>query len=257
MNKKTQMSFILISTFIALTNLSSSRLNPIFTYSTSTTPTMVGSVPITHTAKRLVYVPNYPVHFIGDSRTVGLEQALQYYHYDLSNQAFTAKIGQGYSWFSRQTELTQLPPSILILNLGVNDLGNEALYQELYTAYADTCWKDSAIYIVSVNPCCSPCTSVSNQRIQAFNASMQQWIDDYNAENASAETETLPIRYINTYDYLITNGFQSPDGLHYSADTYCRLYDYILSQIQESIGDGSGTYVYETASPTDFVVPSI
>lgn len=239
MKYKTQMSCLLISTFLILTNQASFEQNPQFTYSVSSALTPVGSVPVAQQTKQLVHIPDYPIHFIGDSRTVGLEYALNSYGYSLEHHSFTAKVGQGYSWFSRQTALTQLPPSILIINLGVNDLGNVNRYQELYTMYADTCWKDSAIYIVSVNPCCSPCTSVSNQQIQDFNTSMQEWITDYNAENVSARAETLPIRYIDTYEYLTANGFSSSDGLHYSADTYCRIYDYILSQIQEPIGDGS------------------
>lgn len=249
MRCKTQLSCILISTFLILTNLASSEQNPLFTHPVSNSSTPVGSVPVAQHTRQFVHVPDYPIHFIGDSRTVGLEYALNNYGYSLENHSFTAKVGQGYSWFSRQTALTQLPPSILIINLGVNDLGNANCYQELYKMYADTCWKDSAIYIVSVNPCCSPCTSVSNQQIQAFNTSMQRWITDYNAENVSAQAETLPIRYIDTYEYLTANGFSSSDGLHYSADTYRRIYDYILSQIQESIGDGSGIYIQTTASP--------
>lgn len=208
----------------------------------------VGSVPTIAVAGSIDFSPNYPIHFIGDSRTVGMQQALTYGGQDLTNHRFTARVGKGYSWLVTQSQLQELPPSILIINLGVNDLGNLKNYQALYETYAQTYWKNCSIYIVSVNPCRHPCTSVSNGQIEAFNTSMQQWINTYNAENVSASAETFPIHYIDTYHMLLTEGYSSSDGLHYSATTYEKIYDYILNSIQESIGDGTGTYTYKVSS---------
>ena len=33
--------------------------------------------------------------------------------------------------------------------------------------------------------------------------------------------------YIDTYGYLIEDGFESPDGLHYNNSTYQKIYNYI------------------------------
>ena len=233
-------------------------LTTLMTASLQTTPyvhteplTMpAGSVPICSEMMQIDYQPNYPIHFIGDSRTVGMEQALSYYGYDLSNHSFTAQIGKGYSWLAAQTSLTKQSPSILVINLGVNDLGNVTRYQKLYETYVDSCWSHCPIYIISVNPCCSPCTCVSNQQIEAFNSSMQTWIQQYNEENASDSTKTFPIRYIDTYHMLLSEGYSSPDGLHYSAATYEHIYSYIMENIQESIGDGTGSYSYYTYQPS-------
>lgn len=210
-----------------------------------------GSTPLHPRSISVQYTPDYPLHFIGDSRTVGMMQALRTQGSIPEFTEFTAKIGQGYHWLTDQTALTGTSPSILLLNLGVNDLGNCSSYQALYEQYAGTCWKDCPIYIISVNPCCSPCTGVTNTSIEAFNTSMQAWVDTYNAniptaspdtENVPADARTLPVYYIDTYHYLTETGYSSSDGLHYSADTYLRLYHFILEQIVEPVGDGSGTY---------------
>ena len=76
---------------------------------------------------------------------------------------------------------------------------------------------------------------------------METWIEAYNTslpdtENAPASARALPIHYIDTYHFLLETGFSSSDGLHYNAATYQKLYDFILDQIEEPIGDGSGIY---------------
>ena len=214
-------------------------------YPSNSLPTFmpIGSAPAAPSAEIIEYIPDYPLLFIGDSRTVGLEQALKQNGSDLSNQAFLARIGKGFHWLTstaKEYEGFQELPHIIVINLGVNDLGNVTKYQQLYHSYRESYWKNCPLYIVSVGPVCSPCRSVTNSRITAFNQSMQTWIQ---TENASASAETSSIHYIDTYSYLMETGFSSPDGLHYSAATYLKIYDYILSQITESIGDGQGYLV--------------
>lgn len=218
-----------------------------FTYLPVPRVTPTGSVPERSDGTTIRYTPSYPLHFIGDSRTVGMQQSLPSDTPNLSYTTFTARVGQGYFWFAARSDLTASTPRILLLNLGVNDLANVSAYQALYETYANTCWKDCPIYIISVNPCSAPCTSITNTQIEAFNASMAAWIETYNAalpdtESAPASARTLPIHYIDTYHFLLETGFSSSDGLHYNAATYQKLYDFILDQIEESIGDGSGIY---------------
>lgn len=243
MNNYKILSITLLLLILVLINCGSVQTEPIFCHRVFSEPIPAGATPPAVQTKQLTHIPNYPVMFIGDSRTVGMQQALKSSHYDLTNIRFTAKVGQGYSWFADQTSLSQLAPTILILNLGVNDLGNAARYQALYTDYATTCWKDAPIYIVSVNPVCNPCSSVTNQQIQDFNQSMQDWITACNTDAGYTR-----IHYIDTYSYLRQTGFSSSDGLHYSASTYTRIYAYILEQIEEPIGDGTGTYLYNVSS---------
>lgn len=248
MKQRITISLLIIDILLLLTFCSFDNPKSCRTYIAAPQPVPVGSVPHIHSSNTLTYLPNYPVLFVGDSRTVGMNQALNRSRYDLENISFLAQVGKGYSWLAAKPELTEIPPSIIILNLGVNDLGNLYQYEALYASYARTYWADCPVYIVSVNPCTASCTSVSNARIEAFNASMQAWIDSYNQENASDDTETFPIRYIDTYHYLLSQGFSSPDGLHYTAATYEKIYAFIINEIQESIGDGNGQYCYTGSS---------
>lgn len=246
MKQRVLTSILTVSLFLLLTNYASVHIEPCYTAEPQSMP--VGSIPATETSGNLIYVPNYPLLFIGDSRTVGMKQALTYYGYDLENTSFLAKVGKGYTWFAGQNEVMTVPPSIIVLNLGVNDLGNLSRYQALYEAYAKDCWAGCPIYIVSVNPCSYPCTSVSNTQIEAFNTGMQQWIEEFNKENTSADAEAFPIRYIDTYHYLLSQGYSSRDGLHYTARTYETIYNYIMEEIQEPVGNGNGLYIYTGSS---------
>lgn len=244
-------SCLLLTILLCSCCISSGSAMPISHHDVHSRTAPTGSLPATPSVTSIQYTPNYPLHFIGDSRTVGMQQALTV-NGDLPDFTnFTAKVGQGYTWLSEQRTLTTLSPCILLLNPGVNDLGNCSKYQQLYETYANTCWKDCPIYIISVNPCSAPCTSVTNASIEAFNNSMEAFVEAYNAnrsaaspdiENVPANARTLPIRYIDTYHYLLETGYSSSDGLHYNADTYRCLYRYILEQITEPVGDGSGTY---------------
>lgn len=43
-----------------------------------------------------------------------------------------------------------------------------------------------------------------------------------------SETEYM---YIDTYSYLMNNGFSTVDGLHYTDDTYRLIYNYVRSAL--------------------------
>ena len=56
---------------------------------------------------------------------------------------------------------------------------------------------------------------VTNQQIEAFNARLK---------------EAMDFRYLNTYAWLKKKGFGSNDGIHYTADSYRKLYQYVLKK---------------------------
>lgn len=234
--------FLIIFSLLATINTYSANQNISYTFPVYAIQPPAGSPAETTSRKQLTFVQNYPILFIGDSRTVGMQQALQYAHYDTSNQQFLAKVGKGYSWLTSQTNTFHSftdTPKILIINLGINDLGNCKKYLNYYEQCMTTYWNSCPIYIVSVNPVCNPCKSVSNQQITAFNEATKQWIEE---KNAQATTQTFSLHYIDTYSFLQKEGMSSKDGLHYSSDTYQELYNYILEHIEEPIGDGTGYY---------------
>lgn len=244
---RTSLTLILLWSYLIIFLSASSHLTygEVSTQAASYLP--VGST--TEYCERLSvrHIDNYPILFIGDSRTVGMQSALNASHTDLSYHTFLAKVGKGCKWL-RQVHSTienhTSTPHIVVINMGVNDLGNIQNYLSLYSEYTDTIWKDCPVYIVSVNPVRSPCTSVTNRQIEVFNQTMKDYIE---TQNASASAKAFPIRYIDTYSYLQEGGYQSRDGLHYSASTYQDIYRYILDCVEEPIGDGEGWYEEEAS----------
>lgn len=160
--------------------------------------------------------------FCGDSRTRQLEEAL-----GRSDIQYVAKSGRGYSWFVREglPELDKLlkrnPKVNVILNFGVNDLPNinryVSLYHKLIANYPKT-----RFYIESVNPIdetvYTPTSKVSTAKIQKFNSAMKREFSQ---------------QYIDMYQYLSTFGFDTLDGVHYTASTYQRIYDRIVWTIEK------------------------
>ena len=161
-------------------------------------------------------LPGTKYVFVGDSRTVGMGNAI-----GGSDNAYIAKVGSGYSWFS-STAINQImdyagPGTSLVINFGVNDLANASKYIELINSYIDE-WEAAGItvYYASVNPVGS--TTVTNEQIAEFNATMKAGLDSR-------------ITWIDSYSYLMTNGYGTSDGLHYTSSTYQAIYNYYISAI--------------------------
>ena len=75
-------------------------------------------------------LPSIPMLFVGDSRTVQMKMAV-----GSTDKAYIAKIGEGYSYF-KNTALSEIPSyagsgTSMIINFGVNDLGNAGKYIKL------------------------------------------------------------------------------------------------------------------------------
>ena len=101
----------------------------------------------------------------------------------------------------------------VIFGFGVNDLGNVSRYisyfNDLIKAYPQ-----AKIYILSVNPIVESkwkSKYVSNKGIRNFNDKI---------------FKAFKSRYINTFTYLCKSGYDTVDGLHYTADTYRKIYDF-------------------------------
>ena len=165
-------------------------------------------------------LPGTPMVFAGDSRTVQMQMAV-----GSSDKAYIAKVGEGYSWF-KNTALSEIPSyagsgTTMIINFGVNDLANASKYINLVNSNIDA-WTDAGItvYYAAVTPV-GNCSSVSNEQIESFNARLQSELDPR-------------VQWIDGYTYLSQTGFSTPDGLHYSKDTYKSLYSYYMSVITQA-----------------------
>ena len=167
-----------------------------------------------------VNAPKTAYVFLGDSRCVGMDKFAHITN--LPNVFVIARVGKGYDWLEKTAlaELQALKMTttydkyVVICNLGVNDLGNINKYVSILPAfYAE----DTVLYWVSVNPTIDSLSHVKCQTIEGFNATMQQFIPVTN--------------WIDTYTYLVTDGFKAKDGVHYDADTYNKLFYYMMSQV--------------------------
>lgn len=171
--------------------------------------------------------------FVGDSRTVGMQNTVG------GDNIFIGEVGEGYTWFSAKgtrllkKALKEYPQAKVIINLGVNDLGNIsnyiACYQNLILQYPQ-----ARFYFMSVNPIETKLAklrgyntaTVSNAKIQAFNASLQA---------------AFPGAYLDCYRYLtgqglirnVKTGAGTVDGIHYTSSVYWAIYNYTISAVQQ------------------------
>lgn len=166
--------------------------------------------------------------FVGDSRTNGMRDAVG------TEDTFISKSGQGYSWFKStglkalKKELKKYPYSVVILNLGVNDLKNINYYLNAYQKLVRD-YSNARFYFVSVNPVEETLLedsgfstqTRSNEKIEVFNEQIK---------------EAFPTSYIDSYSWLLRHGYVEDipdgagtmDGLHYLDEVYEVLYRYII-----------------------------
>lgn len=160
--------------------------------------------------------------FVGDSRTVGMGTARP-----ASHTKYIAEVGMGYKWLSTaagkklEKQLEKNPSAKVIFGFGVNDLGNIQNYITYYRTIMQR-YPRAKFYVMSVNPVEHKLAekhnyTVKNAQIKRFNAQMKA------AFGAS---------YIDTFTYLKNKGFETVDGIHYTAQTYGEIYDYVMALIK-------------------------
>lgn len=196
------------------------------------------------------------VYFVGDSRTVHMEQVLG--SRKPSNVEFVAKSGRGLSWFKENTnsggykmlwrKINKLYHSsggkakqAVIINLGINDIYSGASYLATLNAYIDYMRKVSRglkkdfkcdVYYMAVNP-------VNSAMIKAYGGvyRTEKQVLEFNKKIYSGlcSGRNKYFTYIDVCTPLRKYGWRSRqgdgglyDGLHYSNRTYFRIYDYCI-----------------------------
>lgn len=158
---------------------------------------------------------NKVIYFIGDSRTVGLEQSLT--DEEKSNLIFIAEVGVGYNWLTSDTIAKEIeaiePGSRVVVNLGVNDLYNVEKYVQYYELLEE---RGLEIYYMSVNPVIDGCCNASNEEIDEFNSYFQ-------------EKE----RYVDT-NHSFDGCWIQRDGLHYTKEGYRVIYERLMEVLKEN-----------------------
>ena len=175
---------------------------------TSTGSTSIAQATTNNVSKRI---------FIGDSRTVGMRNAV-----NSSDDTWSCLESIGLKWM-KETGFPAIKNQIgngsaVIILLGVNDLYNVSNYasyiNSLYNQYAN---KGAYFYFVSVNP------------TNGNYAYLGDGIKNFNQKIKSSLNSK--IKFIDTYSYLVSDGFKTADGLHYTNDTYKKIYNYILESL--------------------------
>lgn len=156
--------------------------------------------------------------FVGDSRTVGMELSVA----DDPSDVWSSKGSMGLSWM-KSTGIPNIESEIksgsaVVILMGVNDLYKKDQYIS-YLNENSAKWKEKGaqVYFVSVNP------------TEGSYSNLNDDIDSFNQKLRSNLTSN--IKYIDCNSYLKSNGFSTTDGLHYTTDTYNKIYNYIKSNL--------------------------
>lgn len=189
------------------------------------------------------------VIMVGDSRTVRMRQALaaQNCGANMNGVRFVSASGQGLKWFKdegyrhlinqiKHIRVSSSKSVAVVFNLGVNDLYRISDYVAYMNELAPELEKmNCKLYYMSVNPINGVMIEKTGRLslrkeadVREFNDRIKTGLDDYT--------------YIDTYSWLMQNGFgtsngvngkdsSEDDGLHYTVKTYKRIYDYCLRYV--------------------------
>lgn len=148
--------------------------------------------------------------WIGDSRTVGMS-------YSVSIDCL-AKVGEGIAFFKRNyDQICKIRNKTVIINLGVNDVYNSKGYLDLYNGLPSDFLDNNKVIVLSVNPC-SGSYSYLNTSIVNFNNALAGGLDSR-------------ITFLDSYSFMMRNGFATTDGLHYTNTTYVDIYNFVYDSL--------------------------
>lgn len=188
---------------------------------------------ILRSGQKPALVKTHQIIWVGDSRTLGMGNALHKAgRYD-DEDVFVGAVGEGVRWFREQgmgemsDAIAKNPLLPVVLNFGVND---PQLIDEYIVAYQDVidAHPDTAFYILSVNP-------IDEEFLIEDGQVHETVFDDINSLNIARMNVRLKkefgSRYIDSASFLKTDGFETVDGLHFSTQTYLKIHDFVVSQL--------------------------
>ena len=164
----------------------------------------------------LIDIDDVNLIWVGDSRTVGMKAHLQ------NDDTYICKSSMGLSWL-QDTAIHTLKEkvqdnSIIIFNLGINDLYKLNQYVEYYNKIPEM-FPNNMIVFMSVNPIDeSQFEYIKNSKVKEFNETLEASFTD--------------IVYIDTCTYLLENGFESFDGVHYGPSTSKDIRDFVINNLE-------------------------
>ena len=156
------------------------------------------------------------VLIIGDSRSVMMKNAT-----GGGGCSWICQNSKGYKWL----ETTALPEADeligsgtkVVIALGVNDVGNVNRYAALVNAKAaEWAERGASTYYVSVNPVTDN-ARVSEAQVEFFNNKIKEQLSG--------------IKWIDTHSYLMNDGFNATDGVHYDNPTSKKIFQAIMDRL--------------------------
>lgn len=153
--------------------------------------------------------------FVGASRIVDMSVAV-----NDKNTVFIARGGQGFDWLKNcayrklKKYLKKNPNSIVVINLGNNDLDQKQNYVSFFETLTAQ-YPKAKFYYLSVLPG-DGSQQEKNVLRQQFNQKMESVFGE---------------RYIDGYNYLMSTGFSTVDGTHYTPKTSRKIYRYVMKTI--------------------------
>lgn len=163
--------------------------------------------------------------YLGDSRFVGMEKVCEVSEEE--NVWVVAKVGKGLNWckntamptiLSIVDENPDIDEWVLISGLGINDTYNADRYIQFYMEL-----EGFDIVLCSVNPV---------EEAECVKHGYNFYYLDAGISTMNAKLQETDFTYIDVNSYLIENGFNTVDGVHYSADTYTGIYEYIKGELE-------------------------
>ncbi len=185
------------------------------------------------------------VFFVGDSRTVGLQQTVEKAKGKTNKIKFFCQKSVTINWYreNKNAFLTMVKNTpgrkAIIFNLGVNNLRYTDMngYLESVTnTYAAIMQQteialrgyNCSLYFMSVNPLNNKETVSTNYGGYNWGNRPPQWVRTF---NSLLKNKLSGFTYIDTYTYLTNTGYESNDGLHYTDATYRKIYHKAISII--------------------------
>lgn len=155
--------------------------------------------------------------FIGDSRTYAMETSV------VSKAKFIAKSSMGLDWFNEtaSVEFDKIKDdvNICIVALGINDIRNVDQYITDLNNFAEK-YPDKILVYVNLGPVNSELyTGIPNSSLEAFNQKIEAGLSDR-------------WQVLDQYQYLTETGFDTGDGLHYTAKDSMRIFAWIVNSVK-------------------------
>lgn len=177
-------------------------------------------------------LPSHRIIFVGDSRTAGMENAINKLMPGSDGCVFVAKVGEGCSWFLNDgmsqmgDAIAKYPDAPVVINLGVNDPDQIEEYLAAYDSMLAE-FPGTDFWFMSVNP-------VQRDKMieTGFSDDAMRLVTNANITKLNAAIRAAcPDRYLDASSMMKQTGFQTVDGLHYSEQTYLKIHRFVIESL--------------------------